>query len=211
MMWLVFDQLWGASATAGMKRAFISTLRSLARLAREPLAQDLKVAIERSYSMRETINSSFNSVRAFADGVFFELGSARHQNLALRSQILRWQPQLRMIFMMRITLLRYRLQLPGFELPETVLAAQLEFDDRLANVLERMADRMEGKAADRTENLEESFEHLEQVIGTCCLDKPPAVLAAHLQTFLSLSRRIESLTISLDKEIQQSSDYFAHQ
>jgi multidrug resistance protein MdtO len=194
-----------------MKRTFISTLRLLAQFAREPLAKDLKVAIERSYSLRETINSSFNSVRAFADGVLFEFGSARLQNLALRSQILRWQPQLRMIFMTLITLLKYRLKLPGFELPEAVLVAQREFDDRLANVLERMADRIEGKAADGTENLEDSFERLEQVFRTCCLDTPPEVLAAQLQTFLSLSRRIESLAISLDKEIQQSSHYLAHQ
>jgi multidrug resistance protein MdtO len=205
MMWLVFDQLWGASATAGMKRTFISTLRLLAQFAREPLAKDLKVAIEHSYSLRETINSSFNSVRAFAYGVLFEFGSARPQNLTLRSQILRWQPQLRMIFMTRITLLKYRLKLPGFELTEAVLVAQQEFDDRLATVLERMADRMEGKTADGTENLEDSFERLEQVFRTCCLDTPPEVLAAQLQTFLSLSRRIESLAISLDKEIQQSS------
>ena len=37
MMWLVFDQLWGAPAAVEMKRAFISTLRLLAQLAREPL------------------------------------------------------------------------------------------------------------------------------------------------------------------------------
>jgi hypothetical protein len=50
----------------------------------------------------------------------------------LRKQIREWQPQLRMLFLTRITLFNYRLQLTGFELPERVRASQLEFDDRLA-------------------------------------------------------------------------------
>jgi multidrug resistance protein MdtO len=201
MMWLVFDQLWGVPTAVGMKREFISTLRSLAQLAREPLSKDVRVAIERSYSLRETINSSFNSVRAFADGVLFEFGSSRHHDLALRRQIVRWHTQLRMIFVMRITLLRYRFQLPGFELPEAICVAQQEFDDRLAEMLEGMADRIEGKAPEGKVNLEDSFERLEREIRTCCLEEPQEAFAAQLQTFLALSRRIESLTISLDKEI----------
>jgi multidrug resistance protein MdtO len=38
MMWLVFDQLWGSRAAVAMKRTFISNLRLLAQLAREPLS-----------------------------------------------------------------------------------------------------------------------------------------------------------------------------
>jgi multidrug resistance protein MdtO len=201
MMWLVFDHLWGVPAAVGMKRAFISTLRSLAQLAREPLSKDIRVAIERSHSLRETINSSFDRVRGQADGVLFEFGSSRHHDLALRRQIVRWHTQLRMIFVMRITLLKYRFQLPGFELPEAICVAQQEFDDRLAEMLEGMADRIEGKAPEGKVNLEDSFERLEREIRTCCLEEPQEALAAQLQTFLALSRRIESLTISLDKEI----------
>jgi hypothetical protein len=48
-----------------------------------------------------------------------------------------------MLFLTRITLFKYRLQLTGFELPADVLASQLELDRRLAVFLERMADRME--------------------------------------------------------------------
>jgi multidrug resistance protein MdtO len=201
MMWLVFDHLWGAPAAVEMKRRFISTLRLLAQLTREPLSQDLRVAIERSYSLRETINSSFDSVRSFSDGILFEFGSSRDRDLALRSQILRWHTQLRMIFMTRIALLKYRFQLPGFELPEAVRVAQQEFDDRLAAMLEGMADRVEGKATEGREGYEDSFERLKQEIQTCCLEASQEARAAQLQTFLALSRRIDSLTISLDKEI----------
>ncbi|MGA2074597.1 MAG: FUSC family protein [Terriglobia bacterium] len=145
MMWLVYDQLWGAPAAIEMKRTFISNLRSLAQLAREPLPGEKELAIERSYSLRETINTNFDKVRTLADAVLFEFSSSRQQDLALRSQIRQLQPQLRTLFVTRIALLKYRLQLPGFELPEAVRVAQREFDDELAKMLEDMASRMQDK------------------------------------------------------------------
>jgi multidrug resistance protein MdtO len=201
MMWLAFDQLWGVPAVVQMKRAFVANLRSLAQFAREPLSKDLRVAIERSYSLRETINKNFDQVRASADAVLLEFGPSRQPGLALRDRIRQWQPQLRMIFVTRIALLKYRLQLPGFELPEAVRVAQQEFDNRLAETLDGMTGRMEGKAPEVKENLEDSLERLEQTIRTCFSGEPQEDLAARLQTFMLLSRRIEDLTISLSKEI----------
>ncbi len=201
MMWLVFDQLWGAPAVVGMKRAFISSLRFLAQFAREPLSKDHRVAVERSYSLRETINTNLDKVRILADAVLFEFGPSRQHNLALRSQMLRWQTQLRMIFVTQIAWLKFRLQLPGFELPEALSVAHREFDDRLAETLEGMADRMENGREQKIRKVEDSFEVLERAIRTCCPEESQTALAAHLQTLLTLSRRIESLTISLDKEI----------
>jgi hypothetical protein len=81
------------------------------------------VCAQRGNSLRETINNRFDQVRALADGVLFEFGPSRQQDLALRTRILRWQPQLRMLFLTRIALWRYRLQLPGFELPKPVALA----------------------------------------------------------------------------------------
>ena len=124
MMWLVFDQLWTAPTVVEMRKVFISLFRLLAHLAREPVSDVPSVAIERSYSLRETINSTFNQVRALADAVWFEFGPSRQQDLALRRQIIGWQPQLRMLFITRVSLLKYRLQFPGFELPESVRQAQ---------------------------------------------------------------------------------------
>jgi multidrug resistance protein MdtO len=201
MMWLVFDQLWGAPAVVGMKRAFISSLRFLAQLAREPLSKDSRVAIEHSYSLRETINTNLDKVRILADAVLFEFGPSRQHNLTLRSQILRWQTELRMLFVTQIAWSKFRLQLPGFELPEALGVARREFDDRLAETLESMADRMENGGEQKIRKVEDSFEGVERAIRTCCPEEPQTTLAAHLQTFLTLSRRIESLTISLDKEI----------
>jgi multidrug resistance protein MdtO len=199
MMWLVFDQLWGASAAVEMRRTFISNLRSLGQFVREPLPGRDKTW--RSDSFRETINTNLDKVRSMADGVLLELGPSRQRDLALRSRILQWQPQLRALFVTRIALVKYRLQLPGFELPEPARVAQLEFDHRLASVLDGMADRMEGKPTQGADRFEDAFERLEQTVRTCCSEGPQALLTAEMQTFLTLSRSIENMTISLDKEI----------
>jgi hypothetical protein len=63
-----------------------------------------------------------------------------------------------------------------------------------------MADRLEGKAPEVRVNIEDSLERLEQTIRTSCSEEPQE-MPARLQTFLALSRRIESLTASQDKEI----------
>jgi multidrug resistance protein MdtO len=54
---------------------------------RQPLSEERKTAIERSYFLRHTINTSFDKVRSLEDGVLFEFGPSRQQNLTLRGQI----------------------------------------------------------------------------------------------------------------------------
>ena len=201
MMWLVFEAGAPDSCGAEMKKTFISTLRLLAQFAREPLPGERRLAIDRSYSLRDSITANFDKVRALADGVLFEFSSSRQQDLALRRRIRQWQPQLRALFVTRIALLKYRLQLRGFELPEAVEVAQQEFDERIAKMLEGMANRLDGEAPGTKDNLEDLFERLERTVRTCCSEGPQESLSAELRTFLALSRNIESVTRFLDKEI----------
>jgi multidrug resistance protein MdtO len=201
IMWIVFDQLWSAPTAVEMKRAFASTMRSLAEFMREPRSSDSKVALERSASMRESINKAFDKTRSLADGVLFEFGSSRQQDLALRGQIVSWQPQLRMIFVTRIALLKYRLGISGFELPPKIHAAQQDFDESMAQLLDGMADRFEGKAPRQNEDRELHLEHLEEAIKTLPPEEARPAFPAQVQTFLSLSHTMETLAVSLDKEI----------
>jgi multidrug resistance protein MdtO len=200
MMWLVFDQLWGASAVSDMKRAFLSAVRLLAQFAREPISRDYNVAAERSYSLREAINNNFDGMRASADGVLFEFGPSRQQDLARRTMFRQWQPQLRLLFITEIALWKYRARLPGFELPHTVGAAQRAFDDELARALEAIADRSEGRPS-QVGLFEESLARLERAVSTYEASEPQPETADRFQAFLSLHRTIESLTSSLQKEI----------
>jgi multidrug resistance protein MdtO len=202
-MWLVFDQIWGTSASLEMKRKFISILRLLAQFAREPLSRDPRVAAARNHSLRETINNSFDQVRALADGVLLEFGRSRQQDLALRGRIVRWQPQLRMLFLTRIALWRYRVGFPGFELPKSIATAQQEFDNHLATALDGMADRMEGKSSAEDRNFESAVESLDQAIRTSNSGKAHELITTQYAAFFSLTQRIESLALSLEAEMQQ--------
>ncbi len=145
MMWLIFDQLWSAPASVEMRRVFISTLRLLAQFAREPVSADIGSAMQRTSALRETINTKLDTVRSLADGVLLEFGPSRRRDLALREGVRRWQPQLRALFIMRGASLKYRLQLPGFVLPEAVIASLQAYDECSAQMLENIADRLEGK------------------------------------------------------------------
>jgi len=201
MMWLVFDQLWSSPTGAEMRKAFISLFRLLAQLVTQPVSDKHGVAIERSYSLRETINSGFNQVRALADAVWFEFGPSRRQDLALRSRILGWQPQLRVLFVSCIALLKYRLQLPGFELPEPVRLAEQEFEGCLAHTLDDMADRLEGKAPPEPQDLEVAFTRLKDCVRNSGAAEARGALTANLEAFLPLSERITGLAVSLEKEL----------
>jgi multidrug resistance protein MdtO len=201
IMWVVFDKLWPTLAAVEMKKAFISNLRALAEFERQPLAGQIKVAIERSYSLRETINSNFDKVRSLADGLLFEFGPSRQKDLALRGQIREWQPQLRMLFLTRITLYKYRLQLPGFELPSEVRALQTEFDNRLGAILELMANRLENTAPPEDRDFRSAFERLESTVRARSMEGPHQSGSIELETFLSLSRTAEGLVITLANEI----------
>jgi multidrug resistance protein MdtO len=200
MMWLLFDQLWTAPAVVEMKKAFISVLRLLAQFAREPVSADARAAIGRSYSLRDTISRGFDSVRASADGVLFEFGPSRNQDLAWRSKIREWQPQLRLLFLAEIALWKYRARVPGFELPESVRVAQRAFDDELARALAELADRMEGRPPGATPR-EEWLPPLERTVRTYDVHEPQTQTAIRLQAFLSLHRRVENIATSLQKDL----------
>jgi len=201
MMWLAFDRLWSSPAGVEMKRAFVSTLRLLAQFAREPVSKDIRIAIERSYALRELINTQFDKVRSLTDGVLFEFGPSRRQDLRLRDDIRRWQPQMRVLFMMRIASLKYRLQLPGFELPEAVQVTQQEYDSQSARVLEDLANRIEGSSRQGRSMSGGSFEHLEERLRALSVEEERSIGEAHIPSFVTLLRGIDGLTTSLAEEI----------
>ncbi len=201
VMWLVFDQLWGSSAAVEMKRIFSSNIRLLAHLTKGPVSKDLRTAIEETYSLRETINANFDRVRQQGDGAMLEFGSSRERDVAMRAQLLQWQLQLQRIFIARIALLKYRLRLPGFELPAQIQAIQMECDDHQAATLEAIADRLEGKAT-LIENFDSSFQSMEQAAQEYCRTEPQANVGAELTTFIPLAQRLDTLIQSLSLEIQ---------
>jgi multidrug resistance protein MdtO len=195
-MWVVFDQLWGASALVAMQRSFVSTLRLLAKLM-TPVSNASGVTIEEAYRLRETISTNFEELRQQADGLMLEFGGSREHNLAARSHLLRWQLQLRIVFVTRIALLRYLLRLPGFEIPEPLLRTQEIADGQLAERLERLADRFSDKVPSSLATYD-----TKQPASTITSDSSSeSNLATHSRSFLLLSSRITSLLTSLETDI----------
>jgi multidrug resistance protein MdtO len=201
MMWFVFDRLWGAPASVEMKRTFVSNLRAMAQFAREPASNDLRIAIARTLTLRETINANLDRARALADGILFEFGPSRQRDLELRSQIRRWQPQLRTLFVMRITSVRYRLQLPGFELPEIVRLRQQAYDEQSARMLEEMANCVEGDRPATARGPDESAELLKCTIEETLAEESCGIPDGRAQSFITVMRGIDGLTRSLASEI----------
>ena len=198
-MWLVFDQLWGASAAVEMERTFLSTLRFLGRLMQAPISPNPGVAIGEIDSLRETINTNFDRLRQQADGAMLEFGPSREPKLAMRTLLLRWQLQLRVLFVVRIALSKYRLRLPGFEVPEPILRAQQEFDTRLTERLEHMADRLSGQDVPAL-RLDPPLFPLENSIQETCPTELPDCLPA-VRSLLPLCRQIDSILTTLEHEM----------
>ena len=194
MMWFVFDQLWSTPTVVEMRKAFISLFRLLSQYVSDPLSNNRSATIQRGYSLRETINSGFDRVRALADVVWFEFGPSRQRDLATRRQILGLQPQLRTLFLSCVALIKYGLQIPGFELPESVRRAQQEFEEGLAGTLDAMADSLEGQPREGAQNLEVALARLKDSVRK--LDSAESQVAS-MKTFLLLSERITSMTVSL--------------
>ena len=202
-MWLVFDQLWRASAAVEMERTFISTLRFLGKMMQAPVSQIHSVAIGEIDSLRETINTNFDRLRQQADGVMLEFGPSRERNLAMRSRLLHWQLQLRVLFIARIALLKYRLRLPGFEAPEPILRAQQNFDTRFAERLDIMADRLSGNEVANFRKAEPLLLPLEKSIQENCPTEVPDCLPA-VRSLFPLCRQVESILSSLELEMFNS-------
>ena len=197
MMWVAYDLLWTEPAAMEMKGAFVTLIRMLAQLAREPLSEDFQATVARISTLRGNINAQLERVRSLADGILFEFGPSRHQNLAWREHIHKWQPQLRTLFLMRVASLKYRLQLPGFELPETIRGWQREYDDRSAGMLDQIADRMEGKTPQAP--VRDDPVHAKTEDDLARFTEEP--FSDGIASFVALLRGIDELTVSVTEQI----------
>jgi hypothetical protein len=97
---------------------------------------------------------------------------------------------------MRIASLKYRLQLPGFELPSRLLTPLREYDDHSAALLDDIADWIEGTKQPRQIS-RDAFTDLERSLGAGDLSLP----IANLLSFTTLLRGIDRLTNSVAEEI----------
>jgi hypothetical protein len=100
---------------------------------------------------------------------------------------------MRMHFLTRTALSKYRAQLPGFELPPGEIVTQKTFDEESAKFLENMADRIEGKIGSQEADLQKAFEQLQRTVRTLHREELQETFPRQLQTLLELSNRLKEL------------------
>jgi multidrug resistance protein MdtO len=104
---------------------------------------------------------------------------------------------------MRVALLKYRLQLPGFELPESVRLLQQAYDERSARILEEMADRVDGREHSGAGQGEQSAAARKEALRNIELEARRELHPAQAQSFVTLLQAIDVLTTSLAGEIER--------
>lgn len=172
VMWIVFDKIWSKPAAHEMIEVFISNLRLIANLARNLPEGKPDADLKRIRLLRYQIASNFTKVNTEADAIPFEFGQKRARHMAARAFIKRWQPSIRTLYLMELTLLQYRFFGSDAELPASIVAAQRRFNNTCAQALETMAARLEGtntvspgeEVADSLHTLEERFASVSPVL-----------------------------------------------
>jgi multidrug resistance protein MdtO len=200
MMWFFFDQLASTSAGLAMRKKFVSVLRLLAQLTRWEDMNSVEASVKKSYELREAINVEFNQVRSLSDVVLFEFGPSRLSDLEFRDHIRQWQPQLRTLFVIRVAFLKYRLQTPGFEIPESIRLRQAVYDQASARVLDKLADQIEGQSS-RLAGDEQERHELQELRIAAEEEASRSLPVAQAQSFTKLVSEIDALTNSLAAEI----------
>lgn len=140
VMWVVFDQLTTHNALLDMRRALVSGIRAMSAYMLEPRGTSRTQYLKRVRMFRDKVNESFMNVRTSADAVLFEFDQNRAEALKLRANARIWQPQLRTLLLLQITLAHMRLREPSGTLPLSVERLM----KRCAQELTLIADMIEG-------------------------------------------------------------------
>jgi multidrug resistance protein MdtO len=106
---------------------------------------------------------------------------------------------------MRIALIRYRLRLPGFDLPGNFRQLQQEYDDRSAALLENLAARFEGGPPQFDLIPRDLVERLEQMTREVHARETLA-LTQHIESFVTLMRESDALITRLARDIASSAE-----
>jgi multidrug resistance protein MdtO len=146
-MWLIFDRLWVRNALDEMQTAFARNLELCAQITEQLIAEDQVKAVLKLRKLRDQINAGFEAVRAQSDGVLFEFGPDRERKMQIREDIRRWQPTIRTLLLLRITMAQYHVQRPIKDLSAAVAEAQIDFEKDIACEMRNLANVVSGKPA----------------------------------------------------------------
>lgn len=201
-MWLIFDRLWVRDALTEMQAIFGRNLEMFAELCEQLLIEDRYQAIRRIRILRDQINNGFNAMTAQADAVLFEFGRGRRKKLEIREALRSWQPSLRTLLLLLISLWQFRVQRPLKEVPEPIANAQIEFESALAEIMRALADEIDGRAARPTADIEDCARTVEQEIRKY-FESIGEPLPARAIDVISLTQTMASILKPLQQDIHE--------
>lgn len=161
-MWLLFDRLWVRSALEEMQSLFARNLELSAEFAEQLIRTDMMKTIYRIRQLRDEINAGFAAEASQADAILFEFGRDREKKLRIRNDFRRWEPSLRTLLQLQITLSQYRVRLS--QIPEAVARAGMVFEKAIAAVMRAMAADVKGWSSKSVPDIQAAADKLKQAI-----------------------------------------------
>ena len=196
VMWLVFETLGSKPAVQVMRELFAENLKLMSHLAK-PWRDGKSIDFTKIRTLRDQISQNFAAVNSQADAVLFEVGRDRARSLAMREQLLSWQPELRSLFLMQVALLQFRLQVLPAHLPASVLKPAYRFDEQLCELLADMSHTFRRQPSRYNVAVaRDAYAHLKESIEQSYAEPPPRSRAV-----LTLSSQILDLAERLLQEI----------
>jgi multidrug resistance protein MdtO len=163
-MGIFFDLLWVRNPLDEMQAVFAHNLELFAELSEQLLEQDQIKAIKRIRQLRDQLHEGFQAVTAQSDAVLLEFGPARRRKLEIREDIRRWQPSIRTLLQLQMTVAQYRAERPLQELPPSLAEAYIAFERDIALIMRALANEVNGKPSDPTPDPQIAARRLEQEV-----------------------------------------------
>ena len=139
---IINSRLWPVTSLETTRAKLASVLRSLAKLAGLPDAdEDHAPRLTEAYGLRLRVYQEFGAVRQLLESSKFEFGVARRERLEAVSYTVQ------MFFLHLLAIIQHRPDLRPSAVPEPLRAASAKFRATLIGVLLNLSDRVEGRSA----------------------------------------------------------------
>jgi multidrug resistance protein MdtO len=203
VMGFVFDRLWPVTATGEMRREFVGTLRNMGRFADLIGEENREATGAQIAKLRETINAGFANTHTNADSIKFEFGPEREKNLALRDNFLRWASAGRALYLLELSLGRaLDYQSATHPVTSSRIAARRAFCVTAGNMLQQLADRVEGRTPTEASDLQGALSRLETEFGNWFAANPEQRITPATSSILATARQLVTVEQGLGLDIQ---------
>jgi multidrug resistance protein MdtO len=189
---IINRRLWPVTALETTRAKLASMLRSLAKLAGLPDAdEDHAPQLTEAYGLRLQVYQEFAAVRQLLESSRFEFGPARREPLEAASYTVQ------MFFLHLLAIIQHRPDLRPSAVPEPLRAVSVKFRATLTGALLNLADRVEGKSDRAMPDLAAALAELEETVAAHIHTVTDASVAAQIRARLALYQETVPFALKL--------------